>query len=108
MPAGNTLAVPPLTFGALLNRLAEQVRNRVRNGDVTERGLAGRVGVSQPFLHNVLKEKRKMTPDLADRLIRELQIDLAALISIKPPARIGPGKEGSVGPGHYARPAASR
>jgi transcriptional regulator with XRE-family HTH domain len=56
------------------------VRTRVRNGEVTERGLALRAGISQPYLHNVLKGARQMTPDLADRLLRELNLKVADLL----------------------------
>ena len=50
------------------------------NGDFTERGLARILGVSQPQMHNVLKGARKLTPELADRLLARLGIDLLDLL----------------------------
>jgi transcriptional regulator with XRE-family HTH domain len=58
-----------LTFGALQRRLIRFVNNRISNGDFSERGLARVLRVSQPHLHKVLKNERKLTPELADRLL---------------------------------------
>ena len=68
-------------FADLLHLARLEVRGRVRNGLVTERGLATKAGVSQPYLHNVLKGVRQMTPDLADRLLRELDFGVADLLA---------------------------
>jgi len=70
----------PASFAELLTAVNGVVRTRVRNGYATERGLALLVGVSQPHLHNVLKGARQMTPALADRLIKALEIDLGELL----------------------------
>lgn len=43
--------------------------NRISNGDFSERGLARMLRVSQPQIHNVLKGARKLTPELADRIL---------------------------------------
>ena len=45
-------------FEILRNRLIENIRYRIRNGELTERGLARRTGISQPHLHNLLKGVR--------------------------------------------------
>jgi hypothetical protein len=66
----------------LLTALLEEVRRRVRNGQLTERGLARLTGVSQPHLHHILKGKRGITPNLADRMMDVLSLDLAALIEL--------------------------
>lgn len=71
-------------FRHLLNQCRDQVRLRIRNGHATERGLALRVGISQPHLHNVLKGIRPMSPDMADRLMGQLGITLAELIPVDP------------------------
>ena len=70
---------PPL-LPTLLGLVRATVRTRVRNGEVTERGLALRAGISQPYLYNVLKGARQMTTDLADRLLRELDLTVADLL----------------------------
>lgn len=57
-------------FDALQQRLTERLREQVRNGQSTERGLARRAGISQPHVHNVLKGVRALTPALADRILR--------------------------------------
>jgi hypothetical protein len=77
-----------VNFGILLERLAAQIRARVRNGDVTERGLARLAGLSQPHVHNVLKGARAMSPDSADRLMKALGLsarDLLAVPEAEPP-----------------------
>lgn len=68
-------------FGELLQLVRTEARRRVRNGQVTERGLSIKAGISQPYLHNVLKGVRRMTPDLADRLLRELDFSVADLLA---------------------------
>lgn len=70
------------TFGALQTRLIQLVNTRIQNGDFTERGLARILGISQPQIHNVLKGARKLQPELADRLLRKLGIDVTDLLQI--------------------------
>ena len=60
-------------------RLVAHVRNLVRNGEVTERGLARLTGVSQPHIHNVLKGVRSLTPEIGDLLLAKLKLDLLDL-----------------------------
>ena len=69
-----------MTFHELQQRLLEELRQRVRSGAATERGLARLSGISQPHLHNVLKGKRLLSMDKADDLLRHLQIDVLQLI----------------------------
>jgi transcriptional regulator with XRE-family HTH domain len=69
-----------MTFYELQQRLLEELRQRVRSGAATERGLARTAGISQPHLHNVLKGKRLLSMDKADELLRRLQIDVLQLI----------------------------
>lgn len=68
------------TFGVLQARLIQFVNARIQNGEFTERGLARVVGVSQPQIHNVLKGARTLKPDLADRLLGKLGIDVTDLL----------------------------
>jgi transcriptional regulator with XRE-family HTH domain len=69
-----------MTFHDLHQLLLEELRQRVRSGAATERGLARLSGVSQPHLHNVLKGKRKLSLRKADGVLHHLQIDLLQLI----------------------------
>jgi hypothetical protein len=69
-----------MTFHDLLQRLLDELRQRVRSGAATERGLALLSGISQPHLHNVLKGKRILSMDKADDVLRRLQIDILQLI----------------------------
>ena len=69
-----------MNFHDLQRRLVDELRERVRSGGATERGLARTVGVSQPHLHNVLKGKRVFSLEMADDVLRHLHIDLLDLI----------------------------
>ena len=69
-----------MTFYELQQRLLEELRQRVRSGAATERGLARISGISQPHLHNVLKGKRLLSMDKADDVLRCLEIDILRLI----------------------------
>ena len=67
-------------FELLQLRLIEHVQNRVQSGELTERGLARRTGISQPHLHNVLKGVRALSPQIGDVLLRHLHITLFDLL----------------------------
>lgn len=69
-----------MTFYDLHQLLLEELRQQVRSGAATERGLARVSGVSQPHLHNVLKGKRQLSLRRADGVLHRLQIDLLQLI----------------------------
>lgn len=69
-----------MNFRALQERLAAFLKERVRSGELTERGLARITGVSQPHIHNVLKGKRVFSMDASDRILRRLRMDLLDLI----------------------------
>jgi hypothetical protein len=68
-----------MTFERLNSQLLETVRQRVRNGDLTERGLARLTGVSQPHIHNVLKGARILTNSLADAILFQLKMSVGDL-----------------------------
>lgn len=74
------LGAPQIHVGTLFDRLKTVARNRVRNGDFTERGLARLIGVSQPHLHNVLQGRRALTPEVADLLLEGLDTSLLDLL----------------------------
>ena len=69
-----------MTFCQLQHRLVEHLRHRIQSGETTERGLAASPGISQPHLHNVLKGKRLLSMEMADEILRNLQISVLDLI----------------------------
>jgi hypothetical protein len=99
-----------LYFGDLYKRLLEIARERVRSGQISERRLARASELSQPHLHNVLKDIRTLSPGSADRLMRALEIAIPDLlwqpgentggVGAVPVlrARVGPGSGAETGP----------
>jgi hypothetical protein len=100
--------MPHLYITEFCQRLVELARLRVRSGDVSERGLARKAGISQPHMHNVLKGIRTLSPVAADRLMRALNVTVpqvvwsgggldATAVSAVPVlrSRVGPGTEAS-------------
>lgn len=69
-----------LDFQQLHRRLTLLLLQKVRRGDLTERGIARITGVSQPHIHNVLKGKREFSVRTADTILRELKVDLLDLV----------------------------
>lgn len=67
-------------FGKLQARFVTHLKERVRSGVLTERGLARITGVSQPHIHNVLKGKRTLSAQMADVILYHLELDLVDLI----------------------------
>jgi transcriptional regulator with XRE-family HTH domain len=94
-----------VSFVVLLDAARRQARARVRNGEITERALAARAGISQPYLHNVLKGARQMPPALADRLLKELGLKLEDLLPDAIGPRLRPGSDDGGTP--QRRPAAA-
>jgi hypothetical protein len=74
-----------MDFRLLQTRLVSHVRERVRNGEISERGLARISGVSQPHIHNVLKGARLFSVNMADQILRRLRIDLMELMTAGEP-----------------------
>ena len=69
-----------VTFERLQLNLIQHLRDRVHNGEVTERSLARITGISQPHLHNVLKGKRQLSIQKLDHVLSYLELDLLDLI----------------------------
>lgn len=69
-----------MDFQELRERFVAHLRERVRSGELTERGLARISGVSQPHIHNVLKGKRILSPEMSDEILRQLRMDLLDLM----------------------------
>ena len=66
-------------FETLQGRLLDCIKWRVQNGELTERRLAGLVGISQPHMHNILKGVRALSPEMADRILKTLEMSVLDL-----------------------------
>lgn len=69
-----------LRFDQLHKRLVTRLREKVRSGEVTERGLARVTGISQPHIHNVLKGKKLFSSGMSDTILRGLNLDVLDLL----------------------------
>ena len=69
-----------INFEWLQLELIQYVRASIRKGEVTERALARASGISQPHLHNVLKGKRALSLEKADRILAHLKLDLSEFL----------------------------
>jgi transcriptional regulator with XRE-family HTH domain len=69
-----------LNFQELQLRLKTLLHQRIRSGQLTERGVARRTGISQPHIHNVLKGKREFSFESADAVLRGLGLDVLDLL----------------------------
>jgi len=81
-----------MTFHDLHCCFIHYLNRCVQSGEITERGLAKRTGISQPHIHNALKGKRLLSWESADTILRELGLDLLDLMShnefvVAPPKR---------------------
>lgn len=61
-------------------RLVAHLRDKVRSGEATERGLARVTGISQPHIHNVLKGKKLFSSEMSDKLLLGLNLDILDLL----------------------------
>ncbi len=71
----------PSRFGQLAELLRSHLKLLISQGAVSERYLAKLTGYSQPHIHNVLKGKRGLNLELADRILAALNISLDDLQS---------------------------
>jgi transcriptional regulator with XRE-family HTH domain len=69
-----------MDFREMQQRFVGFLRERVRSGQLTERGLARITGVSQPHIHNVLNGKRLFSIEMSDQILSRLHLDLWDLI----------------------------
>jgi hypothetical protein len=97
----------------LYERLVGFALQRVRAGELTERGLARMCGISQPHMHNVLKHIRALSPASADRLMDALGVTLPELLWNSSgdgnwPVAIVPMVRNRIGPGMSATLTACR
>lgn len=70
-------------FRELHRRLVLLLSERVRSGELTERGLARLTRVSQPHIHNALKGRRLFSAEAADTILRELRLDVLDLVELR-------------------------
>lgn len=81
-----------MDFETLQRRLLTRVRNCVQNGELTERGLARMIGISQPHMHHILKGARGLSVDTADRILRGLNLSVLDLLNAEfiriPPRKV--------------------
>jgi len=70
-----------MTFDEAQTRLLIELKTQVRNGNLTERGMARLTGVSQPHIHNVLKGVRNLSPEIADRILKTFHLSVLDLTS---------------------------
>lgn len=101
-----------MNFELLQQRLVERLRTQVRNGEMTERSLAKRTGISQPHVHNMIKGIRVVTPEMGDQILKCLHWSVLDLLEPEEllghatrilgdlaPARETPVMAGRLGPG---------
>ena len=63
-----------MTLRAAQLKLLAYVVDRIHNGELTERGLARLIGISQPHVHNVLKGTRNLSPEVFELILKYLAI----------------------------------
>src|SRR5690606_7783443 len=73
--------MPADDFHRLFDGLLDHVRELIRRGELSERGLARLIGYSQPHVHNVLAGVRYMNARFADDLLGGLGLTLEDLRS---------------------------
>lgn len=100
-----------MTFQDAQLKLLAYVRSQIRNGELTERGFARLIGVSQPHVHNVLKGVRTLSPQFFDLTLKYFHLSLLDLVPsdeleshlrtqrlLEHPAQV-PFLNGPIGPG---------
>ena len=68
-----------MTYRDAQAKLLAYVQDRIHNGELTERGLARQIGISQPHVHNVLKGVRNLSPEIFDSILEHFQMSLLDL-----------------------------
>jgi transcriptional regulator with XRE-family HTH domain len=71
-----------LTFQDAQLKLLAYVRDRIQNGEWTERGFARRIGISQPHVHNVLKGVRNLSPEILESILKYFHMSLLDLATV--------------------------
>ena len=71
-----------MTFQDAQLKLLAYVRSQIRNGELTERGFARSVGISQPHVHNVLKGVRNLSLEFLDLALKYFHLDMLDLVPV--------------------------
>ncbi|HTA71329.1 MAG TPA: helix-turn-helix domain-containing protein [Bryobacteraceae bacterium] len=72
-----------MTFREAQLKLLAYVVDRIHNGELTERGFARLLGISQPHVHNVLKGVRNLSPEIFDSILKYFNMSLLDLASVE-------------------------
>ena len=72
-----------MTFRDAQLKLLANVVDRIHNGELTERGFARLIGISQPHVHNVLKGVRNLSPEIFDSILKCFNMSLLDLASVQ-------------------------
>ena len=72
-----------MTIQDAQRRLLTHVRDRIHNGELTERGFARLIGISQPHAHNVLKGARNLSPQVFDSILKTFNMSLLDLVPVE-------------------------
>jgi hypothetical protein len=64
----------------LFERLRTEIRRRIAEGDFNQRGLSRMTAISQSHVSNVLNGTKILTPMMADRFMRILNLDVLDLM----------------------------
>ena len=72
-----------MTFREAQLKLLAYVVDRIHNGELTERGFARFIGISQPHVHNVLKGVRNLSPEISDSILKCFNMSLLDLASVQ-------------------------
>jgi hypothetical protein len=72
-----------LTIQDAQRKLLTHVRDRIHNGELTERGFARMIGISQPHAHNVLKGRRKLSSQIFDLILKTFNMSLLDLAPVE-------------------------
>ena len=72
-----------MTYREAQLKLLAYVVDRIRNGELTERGFARLIGISQPHAHNVLKGVRNLSPEIFDSILKYFHMSLLDLASVE-------------------------
>jgi hypothetical protein len=72
-----------LTIQDAQRKLLIHVRDRIHNGELTERGFARLIGISQPHAHNVLKGVRTLSPQIFDSILKTFRMSLLDLAPLE-------------------------
>ena len=72
-----------MTFREAQLKLLAYVVDRIHNGELTERGFARLIGISQPHAHNVLKGVRNLSPEIFDSILKYFHLSILDLAPVE-------------------------